>query len=407
MGVSWCSSSGLKVRENGQLTSCFVDTLLLIPTAVVVFVLFPVLALILRREPKVFGQTCARFQYHSQRWILTMLLLLCLLAKVGEGFMLQEMISTTPLHLYVPNMLSLLCLIIVTIFYDMVEVSGENPVQKLLILLLYWVSSLIVWAVKFVRLYQVEGPFDVRLYTNLCMLVFHTLLLIIERRVIFSHLPKRSRSYKWTRADQEEEEEGAEDCRGFKEGHVKFVHDFANLLSRLTYNWLTSMLSLGNSRPLEHGDLGELPTVDRSDFNHELFVQVWEKEKNRAAKRKTVPSLWRSYFLAYRSLIIKSAICRLVGDLLSFIGPLSLKQIVKYVEKTLNSEDSSTEKPDDESDIYLSASEFFGNGFVLAVVILIGNIAMSSLIQYYMHLTIRFGMNLRAALQVRMLIMHA
>ena len=104
MGVTWCSGDGLKVRENGQLTACFVDTLLLIPTAVVVFLLLPVFVVILCNENKRFGHTCMRFKYHAQRWILTMLLLLCLLAKVGEGFMLQKMISTTSLHLYLPNM---------------------------------------------------------------------------------------------------------------------------------------------------------------------------------------------------------------------------------------------------------------------------------------------------------------
>ena len=400
MGVTWCSGDGLKVRENGQLTACFVDTLLLIPTAVVVFLLLPVFVVILCNENKRFGHTCMRFKYHAQRWILTMLLLLCLLAKVGEGFMLQKMISTTSLHLYLPNMLSFLCLVAVTVYYDVVEVSQKTPVKRLLVLFLYWLSSVVVWTVKFARLYKVEGPFDIRLYTNLCILVFYTLLLIVERRVISSHLPTRSRFHKWTKANQEEEDVGG-DCREFKEGHIKFVHDFANFLSRVTYSWLGTILRLGSSRPLELDDLGDLPSVDKADVNHQHFFKVWEKEKIRAAKHTTRPSLWRVYFNSYRFLLIKAALCRLCGDLLSFIGPLCLKQIVKYVEIALKSDRNEEVKPESEMDVFLSVSDFFSNGFVLAVVILLGNIGMSSLMQYYFFISFQLTLKLRASLQVK------
>ena len=406
MGVTWCSGDGLKVRENGQLTACFVDTLLLIPTAVVVFLLLPVFVVILCNESKRFGHTCMRFKHHAQRWFLTMLLLLCLLAKVGEGFMLQEMISTTSLHLYLPNMLSFLCLVAVTVYYDVVEVSQKVPVRRLVVLFVYWLSSVVVWTVKFARLYKVEGPFDIRLYTNLCILVFYTLLLIIERRVISSHLPTRSRFHKWTKANQREQQEeeddgGGGDCREFQEGRVKFVHHFANFLSRVTYSWLGTILRLGSSRPLELDDLGDLPSVDKADVNHQCFFKVWEKEKIRAAKHRTRPSLWRTYFNGYRFLLIKAAMCRLCGDLLSFIGPLSLKQIVKYVEVALKSDQNGEVKPESEMDVFLSVSDFFSNGFVLAVAILLGNIGMSSFLQYYFYISFRLCLKLRASLQVK------
>ena len=129
------------------------------------------------------------------------------LRRSGKDSWFKKMISTTSLHLYLPNMLSFLCLVAVTVYYDVVEVSQKVPVRRLVVLFVYWLSSVVVWTVKFARLYKVEGPFDIRLYTNLCILVFYTLLLIIERRVISSHLPMRSRFHKWTKANQEEEDE--------------------------------------------------------------------------------------------------------------------------------------------------------------------------------------------------------
>ena len=398
MAITWCSGSGLHVRRNGELSSCFVDTLLLIPTAIVLFILIPALVLILRGKTEVFGQSCVRFKHHSLRWMLTILLLLCYLAKIGEGFMFQEMISTTPLHLYLPNMLSFLCLIVVTIYYDIVEVSQIFPVKKLSILFLYWLSSVIVWIVKFVQLYQVEGPYDIRLYTNLVILVFYTLLIIIERRVIFSRLPGRTEFSSWSKTNESEVE--GEACREFQEGHIKFLHDFANFLSRSTFSWMSGILKLGNSRPLEPEDLGDLPPIDKADLNHKHFIKVWEKEKLRAEQLGSTPSLWRSYFIAYRRMILEAAFSRLCGDLLSFIGPLCLKQIVAYVEQRLRSNGEDGTNPQTADDVELSFSEFFGNGFVLSVVILFGNIASTTFFQYYVHLAVRFSINLRASLQV-------
>ena len=396
MAVTWCSGSGFKVRVNGELTSCFIDTLLLIPTAIVLFLLIPALVLILRGKSEVFGQSCVRFKHHSIRWLLTILLLLCYLAKIGEGFMYQEKISSTPLHLYLPNMLSFICLILVSIYYDIVEVSQVFPIKKLAIIFTFWLSSVIVWTIKFVQLYLVEGPYDIRLYTNLCILVFYTLLLIIERRVIFSHLPGQSQSSSWSRANESEME--GEACLDFQEGRIKFVHDFSNFLSRCTFSWMQSMLKLGNSRPLESEDLGDLPPGDKADVNHKHFIKVWENEKIRAAQNQATPSLWRSFFVAFRGVILKTAASRLVGDVLSFIGPLSLKQIVTYVEQTSNGDKAT--KPLTEDDVHMSISEFFSNGFVLSVVILFGNIASTTCINYYFYLALRFSMNIRACLQV-------
>ena len=213
----------------------------------------------------------------------------------------------------------------------------------------------------------------------------------------------RSRFHKWTKVSQEED--GDDDCAEFKKGRVKFVHDSANFLSRLTYFWLDSVLWLGGSRPLEFDDLGDLPSVDKADINHQRFSKVWEKEKIRAAEHKKCPSLWRAYFLVYRALFIKGALCRLCGDLLSLIGPLCLKQIVKYVETTLKSDGYGDVKPVSKTDVYFSVSEFFSNGFVLSVVIFLDDIIVSSFIQYHFYIITRLCMNLRASLQVYLVVL--
>lgn len=398
MAITWCSSEGgFKIHDNNKLSGCFVNTLLFLPTAIVVLTILPVLIVLLRRQWKIFGQSCIRFKNHSWRWILTLLLVLSFVAKIGEGFMYQQRISTTPLHLYIPHIFSVFSLVVVTIYYDVIEVSKTFAIKKLSLIFVYWLSGVIVWLLKFVQLYQVDGPYDLRLYTSIAILVFYILLLILEKRVIFSHFPQRTITSLWKRANESEAEH--DECQEFSEGKIKFVHNFSNFLSRCTFSWFFDTLKLGSKRPLEMEDLGNLPFEDKADANHKKFAKFWEEEKSRAIEKKTSPSLWRTFFVAYRRLILTAASCKLASDLLSFIGPLCLKQIVHFVEDSLKS-NSEEVKPKSEHDVYMSSSDFFGNGYVLSVVILLGTIASSTFSQQYYYYALKFSMNLRASLQV-------
>ena len=155
------------------------------------------------------------------------------------------------------------------------------------------------------------------------------------------------------KAGQGEDDAKGLDCSRLQECKLKFIHDYSNCYSRVTFSWLWSILSLGNNRPLEGEDLGELPTTHMADTNHKRFFAIWEKERNKAAKQRRTPSLWRSYFLTYKSVLLKAAICRLCADLLTFMGPLSLKEFLNFVGTFLESGSSGKVKPAGEGDVFV------------------------------------------------------
>ena len=48
---------------------------------------------------------------------------------------------------------------------------------------------------------------------------------------------------------------------------------------QVTYWWLNWLMSLGYKRPLEMSDLGALPLIHESSYNHNKFRDAFEKEK--------------------------------------------------------------------------------------------------------------------------------
>lgn len=58
-----------------------------------------------------------------------------------------------------------------------------------------------------------------------------------------------------------------------------YLHHSAGWYSRVTYYWLTPLLRLGFSRPLELQDLGLLPDKETAATQFQLFNNVYEKHK--------------------------------------------------------------------------------------------------------------------------------
>ena len=52
----------------------------------------------------------------------------------------------------------------------------------------------------------------------------------------------------------------------------------ANILSRVTFSWLDSLMVKGWKKPLEHYDLWKLNPIDRSSFNLAKFSHHWKKD---------------------------------------------------------------------------------------------------------------------------------
>ena len=66
--------------------------------------------------------------------------------------------------------------------------------------------------------------------------------------------------------------------------------------------------------------------------NNHLFIQPPTKGAAEAAGRGV--SLWRCYLRAFWRPLVAAGFCKLLGDMLAFLGPLCISRIIHYVEET-------------------------------------------------------------------------
>lgn len=99
----------------------------------------------------------------------------------------------------------------------------------------------------------------------------------------------------------------------------------ANLPSRFLFSWLTPFVLLGSRRPLESSDLGDVLPVDESArLGAALFAHL-------PSSAPTPRELMWALLRLTASDMAHAGAGKLVGDLLGFIGPLSVSGIITFV----------------------------------------------------------------------------
>ncbi|XP_074853753.1 ATP-binding cassette sub-family C member 2-like isoform X2 [Carettochelys insculpta] len=122
----------------------------------------------------------------------------------------------------------------------------------------------------------------------------------------------------------------------------------ASFFSKVTYSWYSRIITLGSKKPLEREDLCELSESDSPYTVCPNFEKHWRKELLKAAKglkapchkevisRKASyqkPSLLYPLWQTFRFLLIKVAILKVASDILSFISPQIMKEMISLYEK--------------------------------------------------------------------------
>ena len=125
---------------------------------------------------------------HSVRWLLTILLLVLVLASIGEGVMTDETYQAwqqpSQPHLYVPSIVAFLAVAMSLVYYHHMEL-WQLPSMSLL-LFLYWLFSLCNEVVRMVALSRDDAAhvnliiFDL----TLMKLAIYVVLCLLEANVI-------------------------------------------------------------------------------------------------------------------------------------------------------------------------------------------------------------------------------
>ncbi|XP_020088705.1 ABC transporter C family member 8-like isoform X3 [Ananas comosus] len=149
----------------------------------------------------------------------------------------------------------------------------------------------------------------------------------------------------------------------------------AGLFSRLTFSWLSPLLKLGYSKPL---DLDDIPTLDSEDGAFDAsqkFLQVWTIQKQEKSRSRN--SIFLVLGKCYSKDILLTGFYALVKTISIAAAPILLYFFVWYSHK-------------EERDLYM--------GFLLIVCLIVMKLAESLSQRHWFFESRRVGMRMRSAL---------
>ncbi|KAG8183008.1 hypothetical protein JTE90_017096 [Oedothorax gibbosus] len=362
---------------------CYVDSLTVLLNVLLMLMTFVV---ILRykctRTEKKIGEL-VRYHEHCSRWFLVLVLLCLNLVEFGEGVMVNQFNESSKLHVLITPISSLLSTFAAILYYHFVE--RLNRPKLLLVLFMFWPVAAILKLAKLVTLYGIGLEFKhMRVEVTWAVIVVYCVLTAIDATLVIIQ------KYFCDKPYHEEPE------YRFDVSNIQYLHPFVNLFSKATFSWLLPLLKLGYQRPIELADLEGLPEEEKADYQFRRFNEAFIEEKAAAEKAGRRISLWKCYWLTFWRSLCFGGIMKIMGDMASLAGPLSISIILSYV--TLVKEDNlpqgTAEQP-----YYPTYLEFIQNGFVVSVGVLIATLLQSTLSNNFNHLVIAEGTHLRTALQ--------
>lgn len=100
---------------------------------------------------------------------------------------------------------------------------------------------------------------------------------------------------------------------------------YANLYSKISFNWLSDMMKLGSTKVLTLDDMWHLKPQDTANYQSARFQKYLSAELS-----KPSPSLLRALFYAYWRTLLRSASFKAVQDVLQFTQPQLLHMIMMF-----------------------------------------------------------------------------
>ncbi|KAH9270061.1 hypothetical protein BASA83_007891 [Batrachochytrium salamandrivorans] len=153
----------------------------------------------------------------------------------------------------------------------------------------------------------------------------------------------------------------------------------ANIFSRLTFQWMDQLMRLGYTKDLDMDDLWNLKKTDTSNYNSETFQKAWTKQLS-----KKSPSLLRAVASAFGPVFLSSAIFKGCQDILGFIQPQFLRQMMEFAS-SYSPESNMPPVP-------------INRGFIIAFCMLGIALLQTVLLHQYFHVCLITGMRIRSSI---------
>ncbi|XP_077980908.1 ATP-binding cassette sub-family C member 8-like [Glandiceps talaboti] len=327
------------------------------------------------------SKTLIHFPGHYAKWTLSMLLCLVLLCAAGEGILTDVTRNTvTHPYLYTPQLIALCNGVVTLVYYHNMECWSRARLAWLL--LVFWLLAVICDIARLITLTR-EYEFDVfilRFDLIIFSIVVYTSCLLVEVNLV------RSKVLGWCYQEKPYPRE-------LKKRNILYNYRYTNFLSQMVYWSLNWLFWVGYKRPLEITDLGNLPDEFEAKYQHRVFQEAYNEEKKRADKLKKTPSLWRTYFNAYGRDVGISAGFTCLSATFGFIPPVAVGGVVSYATKWYYN------KLEEHDTRFVTAVEFFSNGFVLIGVMFIAASLKGFTLGFGGNIAVMKSVQVRSAIQ--------
>ena len=107
----------------------------------------------------------------------------------------------------------------------------------------------------------------------------------------------------------------------------KSPEENASFFSTLIFDWLTPLLRVGYTRPLQAQDMPNLSRVDSISSLTDDLEQSWLRQTRDGKK-----SFFRALASSYGTKFLLTGILKLIQDLMLFVGPYLLKLLLEFME---------------------------------------------------------------------------
>ncbi|KAJ1919724.1 hypothetical protein IWQ60_007176 [Tieghemiomyces parasiticus] len=150
----------------------------------------------------------------------------------------------------------------------------------------------------------------------------------------------------------------------------------ANIFSRISFSWMSPMLSLGYQRVLTQDDMVDLPRDTQTATVSDNFQDRWQRELARDR-----PSLARACVLTFGAPFALAAFFKAGQDLLAFAQPQLLRRLLNFVQ-----------------DYYSDAPQPVANGYFIALTMFATALLQTALLHQYFQICTMVGLRVRAGL---------
>ncbi|KAJ1668229.1 hypothetical protein EV178_000574 [Coemansia sp. RSA 1646] len=153
----------------------------------------------------------------------------------------------------------------------------------------------------------------------------------------------------------------------------------ANILSRLSFSWMSPLLVLGQHKQIDEDDLWRLPAKYAPLAMAEKFDKEWQCELDNSLRCS--PSLLRALWNAHGAPFALAGVFKLIQDILQFMQPILLSRLIGFVAS------HTTENP-----------QPISFGFFFATMMLISQAVQTVFLHQYFQLGTTTGMKAKSSL---------